>query len=54
MFPDYQKTWPSICFKTSAQDFQTLSQTIGWDFEVFRANKKLIPVFEKLSHMFEQ
>ena len=35
MFPCEQKTQPSTSFKTSGQDFQTLNQTIGWDFEVF-------------------
>ena len=29
IFPDEQKPLPSICFKTSGQDFQTFSQTIG-------------------------
>ena len=36
------------------KNFQTLSQIIGWNFAVFRGNKKLIPVFKKLSYMFEQ
>ena len=53
MFPDDQKTQPSICFKTSGQDFQTLSQTNGWDFQDFRENQKLSPVFERISRMFE-
>ena len=51
MFPVDQKTQPSIYFKTNNQDFQTLSQNIGLDFEVFRGNQKLSPVFEKLSHV---
>ena len=51
MFFFDQKTQPSICFKISGQAFQTLSQTIGLDFEIFRGNQKLNPVFEKLSHM---
>ena len=29
MFSDDQKAHPSICFKTSGQDFQTLSQIFG-------------------------
>ena len=29
IFPDDQKPQPSICFKTSGQDFQTFRQTIG-------------------------
>ena len=40
-------------FNTSDHDFQTLSQTIGWDFEAFKRNQKLSSVFEKSSHMFE-
>ena len=51
MFFFDQKTQPSIYFKISGQAFQTLSQTIGLDFEIFRGNQKLNPVFEKLSHM---
>ena len=38
-------------FKHTAKLFN--HQTIGLDFEVFRKNQKLSPVFEKLSHMFE-
>ena len=45
MFPGDQKTQPSICFKTSGQDFQTFTQTIDWDFEAFRGNQKVSPVF---------
>ena len=52
MFPDDQNIQRSICFKTSDQNIQTPSQTIGWDFEVFRGNQKLSAVFEKLSDLF--
>ena len=45
MFPGGQKTQPSIYFKTSGQDFQTFIQTIDWDFEAFRGNQKVSPVF---------
>ena len=48
-----KKNQTSIYFKTSKDDFQTLSQTIGWDFEAFIGNQKQSLVFEKLSHMFE-
>ena len=51
MFPVDRKTEPSICFITNGQSFQTLNQRIGQDFEVFRGNQKLSPVFEKRSHM---
>ena len=47
-FPDYQKTQPSICFKTSDQDFQTLRKIIGWGFKVFWGNQKLSPAFLKV------
>lgn len=53
MFLDDQKTQPDISFKIRGQDFQTLSQAFGWDFEVFRVKQKLCSVFKKLSHMFE-
>ena len=53
MFLDDQKTQPDISFKIRGQDFQTLSQAFGWDFEVFRVKQKLRSVFKKLSHMFE-
>ena len=52
MFPNDQKTQPSICFKTSGQDFQTLSQTIGWDFEVSWGNQKLRLVLKTLATCF--
>ena len=52
-FPMIKKNQTSIYFKTSKDDFQTLSQTIGWDFEAFIGNQKQSLVFEKLSHMFE-
>ena len=35
MLPEDQKNQTSIDFKTSDYDFQTLSETIGWDFEAF-------------------
>ena len=53
ILPYDQKNQMSIYFKTSKGDFQTLSQTVGWDFEAFIGNQKQSLVFEKLSHMFE-
>ena len=52
MFLDNQKTQWSIYFKTRGQDFQTISQKIGWDFEVVKGNQKLRAMFGKFSHMF--
>ena len=41
MFAGHRKNQPSICFKKSGQDFETLIQTIGLDFDVFRGNQTL-------------
>ena len=46
MFPNDQKTQSNICFKTNSQEFETLSQISGWDFQVVRGNQKLSPVSE--------
>ena len=47
-----QKTQTSIYFKRSDHDFQTLTETIGRDFEAFIGNHKLSSVFEKLSQVW--
>ena len=53
MLPEDQRTQTSTYFKTSDYNFQTLSEIIGWAFEVFIWNEKLNKFFEMLSHMSE-
>ena len=56
LFPDqvfknslWQKTRPSICFKTPGRVFQLL---VRWAFEALRENQKLDQEFEKFGQVW--